>query len=294
MIKTLKVWLQYIIPQHTLSRCIGWLAEAQLGFITQGLIRLFCRCYKVNLEEAQAQDISQYRSFNHFFTRALKPNARPIIYDDKTLLSPVDGTVSQSGDIHENRIFQAKGKHFLLPQLLGGNRKMANLFNNGSFATFYLAPKDYHKVHMPITGRLTEVIHIPGTLFSVNLTTCERINHLFARNERVVCLFETEHGPMAIILVGAMIVASIETIWAGTISPPKKLMVRRWQYPHQSQLHQNLITLKQGEELGRFKLGSTVIICYPPGILEWQPNIVPNTEVKMGQKIADIIDDKQA
>jgi len=287
MLQRLQVLLQYIVPQHLLSRMTGWLAEAELGFISQWMIRLFVKCYKVDMSEAVHAEPKYYKSFNHFFARDLKPDVRKVEYGDNNIVSPADGAVSQFGQIHESRLFQAKGKHFSLTQLLGGHQKMSALFYNGQFATIYLAPRDYHRVHMPVSGKLLEMIYVPGDLFSVNTKTATHINGLFARNERLICLFETMHGPMAMILVGAMIVASIETAWSGCVVPAKKKSIRHWQYAGESLLQNKLVSLEQGEEMGRFKLGSTVILCFPPGGLAWHNGLASGSTLKMGQKVGE-------
>ena len=219
---TLFIAFQYIIPQHLLSRIVGWLAECEWSVLKMWLINLFISQYNVNMSEALDENPASYKNFNSFFTRELKPDARPIVADDAVIVSPADGAISQLGDISYGRIFQAKGQSYTAVELLGGNSELASEFDDGAFATIYLSPKDYHRVHMPMTGTLRETIYIPGDLFSVNQTTAENVPRLFSRNERLVAVFDTAAGPMAMVLVGALIVAGIETVWGGQVAPPPK------------------------------------------------------------------------
>ena len=265
---SLKIALQYITPKHALSRLVGSLASAQAGAVTTALIKLFIKQYKVDMSEALHSDPEDYTSFNEFFTRELKPGARTICPDENQLALPVDGAVSQLGDIRHDSIFQAKGHDYSLTALLGGKPELAEPFKNGKFATIYLAPKDYHRIHMPIDGTLTDMIYVPGELFSVSPLTAERVPGLFARNERVVAIFDTPKGKMAMVLVGATIVASIATKWAGTVTPPAGKNVQHWQYPHEGE---HGVHLKKGEEMGLFKLGSTIVACFEPDVLEFAP-----------------------
>lgn len=266
MLDWFKVHLQYITPKHLLSRLVGMLAEAEMGSVTTWFIKLFIKQYNVNMDEALYPEPHHYRSFNAFFTRPLKDDVRTICEDPDTLIHAVDGTVSQFGDINQDSIFQAKGHNFSLTTLLGGNPDVAAPFKNGKFATIYLAPKDYHRIHMPVDGTLTDMLFIPGELFSVNPLTAESVPGLFARNERVVALFDTPVGKMAMVLVGATIVASIETVWAGTITPPAGKTVQHWRYePEKGEQ----IALKKGDEMGRFKLGSTIVVCFEPDAIEF-------------------------
>ncbi|MEP0356858.1 MAG: archaetidylserine decarboxylase [Paraglaciecola sp.] len=266
MLDSLKIALQYITPKHLLSRLIGKLAAAEAGALTTGIIKLFIKQYKVDMSEALESDPESYPSFNAFFTRLLKDDARTICADENQLALPVDGAVSQLGDINFDSIFQAKGHNYSLTTLLGGKPEIAEPFLGGKFATIYLSPKDYHRIHMPIDGQLTDMIYIPGELFSVSPLTAERVPGLFARNERVVAIFDTEIGKMAMVLVGATIVASIETKWAGTISPPTGKNVQHWQYPVQGE---NSVAIKKGEEMGLFKLGSTIVACFEADSLDF-------------------------
>lgn len=276
------IFMQYVLPHHTLSRLIGCLAECQTPWFKNRLIAWFIKRYHVDMSEAQLEDPSAYRHFNDFFTRALKTDARPIDDNAKVVVSPADGAISQLGTIEHGRIFQAKGHSFSLLELLGGDADRAAPFMGGSFSTVYLSPKDYHRVHMPLTGILREMVYIPGRLFSVNTTTAEHVPELFARNERVACIFDTEQGPMAVVLVGAMIVASIETVWAGLITPPLRNM-RSYDY---SQAARQPITLRKGAELGRFKLGSTAIVLFGANHVVWDSSLQAASAVKVGQCLA--------
>nr|WP_199271759.1 archaetidylserine decarboxylase [Paraglaciecola sp. L3A3] len=265
LLDSLKIALQYIMPKHLISRLVGLLAAAEAGVVTSTLIKLFIRQYKVDMSEALEPNPEAYTSFNQFFTRELHPEARTIIADEDKLALPVDGTVSQLGEIEYDAIFQAKGHDYSLTSLLGGKPEIAQPFLNGKFATIYLAPKDYHRIHMPIDGQLTDMIYVPGELFSVSPLTAERVPGLFARNERVVAIFETKVGKFAMVLVGATIVASIETTWAGTVSPPAGKNVQHWTYPTEGD---NSVFINKGEEMGRFKLGSTIVACFEPNAIE--------------------------
>ena len=272
------VFMQYLIPQHSLSRLVGWFASTKIEWIKTTFITKFAAKYQVNMDEAQNSDLSSYASFNEFFTRPLKDGARPIA--DSALVSPADGAVSQLGKIELGRCFQAKGRDFGVTELLGGDSDRAQPFLNGDFTTIYLSPKDYHRVHMPCAGTLKETVYVPGDLFSVNPTTAQGVDGLFARNERLVCMFETEYGPMAMVLVGAMIVAGIETVWSGQVCPlPKEAQVQDFS--------QGEIKLEKGEEMGRFKLGSTVILCFPENCIDFLDEIKAETPLTMGQALAD-------
>lgn len=274
---------QYILPQHLISRIMGKLTHSQNKIWKNLLIKLAIRTYKINVKEAMEQDIDSYPSFNHFFTRALNPEARPIADLKHAVVSPADGTVSQTGKITQGNIFQAKGKSFTAVDLLGGDQERAKPFENGEFTTIYLSPKDYHRLHMPLAGTLKEMVHIPGRLFSVNAATTNSIPGLFARNERVAAVFETEVGPMALVLVGAINVASIETVWDGVITPPSAKEVRSWQYPF------NPPFLKRGEEMGRFNMGSTIIVLFGRNKIKWESGLVAGRQVNMGELIGNTI-----
>lgn len=274
--------LQHITPQHALSRAAGWLAETNIGWIKNPFTRWFARRYGVNMAEAVEEDPCAYSSFNDFFTRALKPDARPVCEDRDAIVCPADGAISQLGQIEYGRIFQAKGQDYSVTELLGGDHQLAQPFMGGTFATVYLSPKDYHRVHMPLGGKLRTMVHVPGDLFSVNEATANQVPRLFARNERVVAVFDTEIGPMAVVLVGAMIVASIETVWAGQITPMKK-QIRTTHYPHSES-----VELAKGDEMGRFKLGSTAIVLFGPEAMHWEDRYEAGTSTRMGEAMGRI------
>ncbi len=281
------IFFQHIIPQQLLSRLAGHVAEFTAPWFRKRLIHWFIKRYKVDMSIAENPAPYTYRQFNDFFTRLLAEGQRPIDKARHSIVSPADGCISQLGEIKHGRIFQAKGQEYSLQELIGGSDALAAPFKNGRFATVYLSPKDYHRVHMPIAGTLTQMLHVPGDLFSVNETSANNVPRLFARNERVVCLFETALGPMAVILVGAMIVASIEVPWAGLITPVKK-QVRSWYYPSiksSATDHNSFapIHLEKGEEVGRFKLGSTAIVLFGNNVMDWDPNLAAQSPVIMGQ-----------
>lgn len=274
-----KTYLQYIVPHHFLSRLMGLLTHCQQPAIKNWAINKFIKKYNVDMTDALITDPGQYPDFNSFFTRQLKPTARPINAGNNEIACPVDGSVSQLGTINNDRIFQAKGFDFDLLTLLGRRHDDATLFTAGQFITLYLAPKDYHRIHMPLAGKLRSMTHVPGNLFSVNPTTVASVPQLFARNERVICIFETAIGPMALILVGAFFVASINTIWAGEITPPQQREIRHWHYA------QDEVSLDQGAEMGHFKLGSTVIVLFARESMAWKPQLGEGSEVRMGELI---------
>ncbi len=278
--KQLFALMQYLIPQHLLSRLVGWFAQSEFPIIKDTFIKWFAKRYDVNMSEAQQEDLSSYKSFNEFFTRPLKDGARPLAEGDNTLVSPADGAVSQLGKIKLGRVFQAKGRDYSVAELLGGDAERAAPFVNGDFMTVYLSPKDYHRVHMPFAGTLKETVYVPGDLFSVNPATTENVDALFARNERLVCIFETEFGPMAMVLVGAMIVAVIETVWSGQVTPlPKQAQAQ--QYTGEA------IRLEKGAEMGRFKLGSTVVMCFPENAIQFVEELKAESALRMGQALAE-------
>ncbi|WP_108652220.1 archaetidylserine decarboxylase [Dongshaea marina] len=281
ILDTLKVTAQYCMPKHLISRLVGLLAAAECGSLTQYLIRTFMKRYQISLDEAEFEQPEQYKSFNQFFTRALKEGARPICEGDNVLAQPVDGAISQLGAIKEGRIIQAKGHDFSSRTLLGGSKELAERFDAGQFATIYLAPSDYHRIHMPCDGELESMIYIPGELFSVNPLTAENVPELFARNERVVCIFKTEFGPMAMVLVGATIVASIETVWSGTVTPPAGKKIQQWSYPETT-----APKLKKGDEMGRFKLGSTVVCLFPKDSIAFEAELASGFKTRMGEPLA--------
>ncbi len=268
---------QHALPQHFLSRVMHFFTRIRISWWKNLQIQGVIKIYGVDLSEAVESNPKTYLSFNQFFTRALKQTARPIANDPRAIVSPADGAVSQLGLIDDSAIFQAKGKTFSVVDLLGGDPDRAQPFIGGNFTTIYLSPKDYHRLHMPLDGKLREMIHIPGRLFSVSPTTTENILNLFARNERVVALFETEVGPMALVLVGAIFVSSIETVWHGVVTPPSAKNVQNWDYRDQG------IVLKKGEEMGRFNMGSTIIVLFPKDRMNWSEELRANSSVLMGQ-----------
>jgi len=276
-------WLQYTLPHHLLSQGMYTLTRVEWPPLKDLLIRTAIRFYDIDMEEAQERNPRAYRSFNHFFTRALRPETRPLAKDDEAILCPADGTLSQIGTIEGGRIFQAKGHEYGLDELLGGDAEWSSRFENGVFATIYLSPRDYHRVHMPFSGTLKKMIHVPGRLFSVNPGTTRTIPRLFARNERVVCLFDTEVGPMAVILVGAIFVASIDTVWAGTVAPRSR-GTTAWPYGEPLPT----IPLARGAEMGRFNMGSTVIVLFGRGKVEWDGALRSETPLQMGEAIGRI------
>jgi len=277
--ESFKTAYQYIIPKHLISRLVGRLAAAKTHWIKQGFINWFAAKYQVNMAEAAIEDLNQYACFNDFFTRALKPDARPI---DRQfdIMCPVDGEVSQLGPIAQDSIFQAKGHDYSLARLLG-DEHVSKDFQDGHFATLYLSPKDYHRIHCPVDATLTGMTYIPGDLFSVNQVTARTIPNLFARNERLVVYLKTEHGPLAMVFVGATIVASIETVWSGVVTPPVGPSIHHWSYTDQN------IAFKQNDELGRFRLGSTVIMVAPEGMLEWNEQLEAGSPLTLGQGLAN-------
>ncbi|MDX1756473.1 MAG: archaetidylserine decarboxylase [Marinobacter sp.] len=278
MFDKLFVLSQYVTPQLAVSRLAGKLADNDRApALKNQVVNWFIGRYGVDMSEAQESDPSAYPSFNAFFTRQLKPGLRPVDPDPKVLTSPVDGTISQLGQISDGRVFQAKGQSFSLTELLGGDDHRAAPFVDGEFATIYLAPKDYHRIHMPLAGTLREMVYVPGKLFSVNPVTAANVPNLFARNERVVTLFDTDFGPMAMVLVGAMIVGSVETTWAGVVAPGTGL-VTTTRYEHMK----TPIQFDKGEEMGRFRLGSTVIMLLPKGAAHWNAELDAGKTVRMG------------
>jgi phosphatidylserine decarboxylase len=274
----LAVLPQYLIPKQALTRLAGHFAGARGGRLTTAVIRWFVGRYGVDMAEAANPDPASYPTFNEFFTRALKPGARPLAQAD--LICPVDGAISQFGAIGGERIFQAKGHDYTAAALVGGDGALAAHFHGGHFATLYLSPKDYHRIHMPCDGRLLRMIHVPGELFSVNPATARGVPGLFARNERVVCVFDGEHGPWVLVLVGATIVGSMTTVWHGRVNPPRPGSLREWSYTDQQ------IVLKQGDEMGRFLLGSTVVLLFPRGPLQFNAGWAPARAVRMGEVMA--------
>ncbi len=281
MMNKLKIILQYVIPQHLLSRFIGKLAKGQGGMLTQWCIQYFIQYYQVNMQEAKEPNPKHYRTFNEFFTRQLKANLRPIALGVQEIASPADGVISQLGLIKAGRLLQAKGFDYSLQTLLGGDHQIAQTFLEGSFMTTYLSPKDYHRIHMPVDGQLKQMVYIPGRLFSVNQVTTKHVPELFTQNERLVCLFDTAQGPMSMVLVGATIVAGISVTWAGDITPRSPKQIQTWHYNKKEGP-----TLGKGEEVGHFMLGSTVICIYPKGTIEFLANLKAGSPIQMGEVIA--------
>lgn len=282
----IKITFQYIMPKHAISRLVGKLAAAKMGWLTTKLISMFIKAYGINMNEAKLKKASDFNTFNNFFTRELEDGARIIDNDENTICYPVDGAISQQGDIIDGQLIQAKGFNYSVTSLLGGDEKTAAPFQGGKFSCIYLAPKDYHRIHMPMAATLREMIYVPGELFSVNPLTARNVPDLFARNERVVAIFDTEKGELAMVLVGATIVASIETTWAGTITPPAGKDIFRWQYPKDGA---DAITFNKGDEMGRFKLGSTVVSTFAPKMLDdFAPNAGPGTVTRLGEVYASL------
>jgi phosphatidylserine decarboxylase len=273
------VWLQYLLPQHGLSRLILAATRVRAAWFKNRIIRGFLKLYSVDMSEAAQSDPYRYGSFNEFFTRALKHGARPIAGDADAIACPVDGRVSEAGTIERDRLLQAKGQYYRLADLLAG-QPWAQRFEGGSFATIYLAPFNYHRVHMPLRGELKETVYVPGRLFSVNSVTAQRVPGLFARNERVLSLFDSDGGQFALILVGALNVGSMSTVWAGDITPAARRVVTRIPAPP--------TTLEKGAELGRFNMGSTVILLFEPNRVHWQPQVQAGSVVKLGQPLGVI------
>ncbi|AWW33467.1 phosphatidylserine decarboxylase [Mannheimia varigena] len=285
-LQRVKIALHYLLPQLAITRAAGWLAEQKWGAVTHFIIKLFAKQYKVNLSEAVKNEPSDYATFNEFFIRELKENARPINTESNVVCLPADGKVSESGDIADNRLLQAKGHFFTLETLLANDQEMANKFKDGTFITTYLSPTDYHRVHMPCDGTLRKMIYVPGELFSVNPFLAEHVPNLFARNERVICEFDTAFGPMVQILVGATITASMSTVWAGVINPPRADEVVVWNYETEGE---KAIKLQKGEEMGAFRLGSTVINLFPTGKVHLNPALVTGTKTRMGEELGRVI-----
>ena len=271
--------MQHVLPKTTLTQGAGKLASMRGRHLTTAFIGWFVKRYGVDMSEAANPDIASYATFNEFFSRPLKPGARPLAQAD--LICPVDGAISQFGVVDRDQIFQAKGHNYTTTALIGGDAQLAAQFQDGHFATLYLSPKDYHRIHMPCDGRLTRMIYVPGALFSVNPATARGVPGLFARNERVVCVFESANGPFVLVLVGATIVGSMATVWHGVVNPPRSAKVREWRYDDQQ------IAFKQGDEMGRFLLGSTVVMLFPKGPLRFNPAWAPAKGIRLGEVMAN-------
>jgi len=276
-----KVAFQYIMPQLYLTQLAGWFAQQKWGAVTHFVIKVFAKKYNVDMSEAKKENFSDYESFNQFFIRELKDGARKINENPTALCLPADGRVSQIGHIDDERLLQAKGHFFSLSDLLAGDEELVNTFKNGEFATIYLSPRDYHRVHMPCDATLRKMIYVPGDLFSVNPFLAEHVPNLFARNERVICVFDTAFGPMVQILVGATITASMSTVWAGVINPPRTGEIKVWTYQED-----NAIKLTKGQEMGAFQLGSTVINLFPANSVTLAEHLEVDVPVRMGEILA--------
>ncbi len=276
----LAVLPQYLLPKKLLTQFMGKLASTEGGSTTTAVINGFIKRYGVNMAEAANPDPASYKSFNEFFTRPLKPGARPLAQSD--YICPVDGAISQFGRIEKDQIFQAKGHSYSTTALVGGNAKLAAEFESGHFACLYLSPKDYHRIHMPVAGTLRQMIYVPGDLFSVNPTTARGVPGLFARNERVVCVFDTAHGPFVNVLVGATIVGSMTTVWHGQVNPPRLPDVTAWNYKS------GQFDYQQGDEIGRFLLGSTVVMLWPNKPMIFNPTWQATGGIRMGESMATL------
>lgn len=286
MFPPLAISNQYLLPKKLLTVFAGWVAGLQGGALTQAIIRRFVKAYKVDMAEAADPRIESYATFNDFFTRALREDARPIAV--APFVCPVDAAISQFGPIEHDQLFQAKGHSYSTRALVGGDQQLAHQFDHGHFATLYLAPKDYHRIHMPCEGRLKRMVYVPGDLFSVNPLTARHVPNLFARNERVVCEFECMHGPMVMVLVGATIVGSMATVWHGVVNPPRTGAPREWRYDDQN------IVLPKGAEMGRFLLGSTVILLFPKNVMTFTPDWAPTRPVRLGEAMGTVVETEAA
>lgn len=282
MFTALSVFPQYLLPKQAITELAGRFAKANAGRLTTFAIRRFVRHYKVDMDEAVNPDIHSYRTFNDFFTRALLPGKRPIA--QASYICPIDGSISQLGVIHSDQIIQAKGRNYSVIALVGGDSELAEKFYDGNFATLYLSPKDYHRVHMPCDGRLTRMIYIPGTLFSVNPGTVRGVPGLFARNERVVCVFESASGPFVLILVGATIVGSISTTWHGVVNPRHANGIREIR---ERRYDSQALMFEKGDEMGRFQLGSTVVMLFPKNKMIFNPLWTPGRTVRFGEVMGE-------
>ena len=286
MFPPLSIAHQYLLPKQFMTVLAGKLAAWQGGGITQAAIRRFVAHYRVDMAEAADPRLESYATFNDFFTRPLREGARPI--SNAPFVCPVDAAISQFGPIEHDQLFQAKGHSYSTRALVGGDQALAHKFDHGHFATLYLAPRDYHRIHMPCEGRLMRMVYVPGELFSVNPLTARHVPSLFARNERVVCEFECMHGPMVLVLVGATIVGSMATVWHGVVNPPRTRAPREWRYDDQN------IVLAKGVEMGRFLLGSTVILLFPANVLTFTPDWAPTRPVRLGEAMATVIESEAA
>jgi phosphatidylserine decarboxylase len=281
LIDRLFALLLYVLPHHLLSEMMHWLTRLEWAPLKNLLIKSAINIYKIDMGLAEESNPAAYPCFNAFFTRALRPDVRPLAQEANSVLCPVDGAVSQAGRIEDGRIFQAKGQDYTLEELVGGDRDMAQAFEDGSFATIYLSPRDYHRIHMPLGGTLKQMVHVPGRLFSVSPSTTRTVPRLFSRNERVINLFESEAGPMAVIMVGAIFVASMDTVWAGTVAPVHRC-IQRWDYSGNTLAP---VDLEKGSEMGRFNMGSTIVLLFGKDAVEWTEKLQPGWKVQMGEQI---------
>ncbi len=282
----IKIWFQKYAPKHAITRIVGKLAAAELNGLTTAIIKFFIKQYKIDMNEALHSDPTHFKTFNDFFVRELQQDVRPVVEGNDIITHPADARVSQFGDIKDGRLIQAKNHSFSAQELLGGDIELYEEFEDGHFATLYLSPSDYHRVHMPCDGVLRKMIYVPGDLYSVNPLTAENVPNLFARNERVVCIFDTEFGPMAQILVGATIVGSIELVWSGTVTPPAGNTIHSWDYPAQGT---TAVILKKGQEMGRFKLGSTVINLFARGSIKFDDSVSNDVKTVLGTAYAHVL-----
>ncbi|WP_290608220.1 archaetidylserine decarboxylase [Arsenophonus sp. ENCA] len=287
MLEKIKIKLQYLLPKQGLTQLAGWLADQKAAGFTQLMIKLFAKFYKVDMAEAKESEFCAYSTFNEFFTRPLKQNIRPIVAGSNQLALPADGVISQLGLIIDDQILQAKSHSYSLAALLAGNYILAEQFRNGLFVTTYLSPRDYHRVHMPCDGLLTEMIYVPGDLFSVNQLTATNVPNLFARNERLICIFETAFGKMAQILIGATIVGSIDTSWCGCVNNQREGIIKRWTYAEKDKT--GAVYLKKGEEMGKFKLGSTVINLFESNHIKFNSTLEQGSITRVGELLAESI-----
>jgi phosphatidylserine decarboxylase len=275
--------MQYLLPQHAITQLVHRITRVENPAVKNWLIRSFMRRFDVDMHEAEIQDCTRFPNFNAFFTRALRAECRPIATGKKNVACPVDGCVSQVGEIEQGRIFQAKGRSYSVLELLAGNAAIADEFSNGAFATLYLSPSDYHRIHMPVDGSLRQMSYVPGRLFSVNPPTTRAVPRLFARNERVAAFFDTPAGRMGMVMVGALNVASIETVWAGEVTPPRRREIATWKYEDKD------ISLTKGSEMGRFNMGSTVILLFGRKRVAWEGSLLPGAKLRMGKAIGTIL-----
>jgi phosphatidylserine decarboxylase len=284
-INYLKAWPQFLLPHHVLCNLMHAITRVRIPVLKNALIRWFSKHYEVNMDEAVGAGPSEYEHFNAFFTRALKPGLRAVCEEPNAVICPVDGTLSQYGVIRDGQIIQAKGHNYSVLELIGGDHRRASEFANGEFMTLYLSPKDYHRIHMPLEGRVKHMVQVPGRLFSVNAATTRVVKRLFARNERVASLMKNPVvGDFYLIAVGAIFVGSIETVWHGVVTPPHGGFLQRWDYDDDPSLH-----LAKNQEMGRFNMGSTVILLFKPGTVRWTEELQVDTPVSLGQKLGEII-----